>query len=245
VRLHTLARKSIARFAGSDQRVEVWFREHGGIQRCRPEASIFWALRAWDAPSERKTKSHVEDRFQEMAELILRGKRELSSQEQGIITQFQQLWALRVALREYPRADLELPSGLPRGPDLTRSEQENLEANGYSFATGGRLLGAQLGGLMIAAGLLRSRRSEAANIEWSVFTSSQIEFLVPDSFRTVRTVPLSPNCCLMANAGGPRKLLPLEAMHLNNIAARQCVRYSFARDFSSTGVTFLPSPAAQ
>ena len=244
-RQHVLARKSVERFAGADGRVEVWFREHGEVQRCRPDHSTFWTYRAWDQPSERNTERQIEGPFQALAETILKGKRQLFSEDQRLITRFQQLWALRFAVKEYPRTDVGLPSGVPPGRELTQAERENLEANNYSFVTGSRLPGPQLAGLLINAGLLRLARSEAANTEWSVVESHQIEFVVPDSFRTIRTVPLSPKCCLMAIPGGARELSPFEAMHVNNMAVLQCVHYAFARDFTKTGVAFPIPPHAQ
>jgi len=243
-RQHVLPRMSIARFAGDDGRVEVWFRESRKTQRCRPEHSIFWAYRAWDQPSERNTERRIERPFQALAETIVKGKRQLSREDQRLITIFQHLWALRFAMKEYPRTDVEMPSALPAGPELTKAKQETLEANNYSFLSGNRMPGPQVAGLVINAGLLRLARSEAANTEWSVVESQQIEFVVPDSFRTIPTVPLSPNCCLMAISGGARELSRLEAVHVNNMVALQCVHYAFARDFAKTGRVPPQAPTA-
>jgi hypothetical protein len=220
--------------------VDVWFHESGKIQRCAPGHSVFWTYRAWDQPSERKAKKCIEDSFQALADAILGGKHRLAPDDHAVVARFQQLWAQRFGIKEFLPADIKVPGVAPPEQEHSQAQQENLEANGYSFATGNRMLGPQVAGLMIEVGLLRLARSGAASTEWSVVTSSQIEFLVPDSYRTVRTVPLSPNCCLIAIPGGPREFSPQETMHINNMAARQCVRHAFARDFSKTGVVFHP-----
>jgi hypothetical protein len=155
--------------------------------------------------------------------------------EQRVVTRFQQLWALRFALKEYRRTDVKL-RGINPGPELTQAQRETLEGNGYTFISGNHMPGPQVAGMIIRAGLLRLSRNEAADTEWSVATSSHVEFLVPDSFRTIRTMPLSPNCCLLAIPSRARELAPTEVVFLNHIAALQSVRYCFARDFSRTGI---------
>jgi hypothetical protein len=147
------------------------------------------------------------------------------------------LWALRFGFQQYPAKDREFGGTIPAGPPLSQEQQENLEANGYSYMVGKVLRAPQIAGISIAAGLLALSRSEAmAKTKWAVITSRGIEFLVPDSFRTYWTVPLSPNCCLMANQAASGEISPETAIMLNNIAALQSVTYCFARDFSKTGV---------
>jgi len=236
-RQHVLSRKTIARFAGDDGRVSVWIRGNTAEEKCRPKHSVFWVYRGWDNPSERGYMRRIESEFQVVAEAVLAGQRDLSEPEDLAITRFQRLWALRFALQQFPAKDRELNGLIPAGPELTQTQQENLEANGYSYMVGNVLRGQQLAGMSISMGLLALNRSEAmVRTKWAVITSRDIEFLVPDSFRTYWTVPLSPNCCFMANQAASAEILPETAIALNNIAAVQCVRYCFARDFSNTGV---------
>jgi hypothetical protein len=198
--------------------------------------------RGWDNPSERGYMRRIESEFQDVAEAVLAGQRDLTEPDHMAITRFQRLWALRFALQQFPAKDRELDGLIPAEPALTQTQQENLEANGYSYMVGNVLRSQQLAGMTISMGLLALNRSEAMiRTKWAVITSRDIEFLVPDTFRTCWTVPLSPNCCFMANQPANIEISPGTAIALNNIAATQCVGYCFARDFSDTGVDIAPS----
>jgi hypothetical protein len=237
-----LSRKSIARFAREGGRVSVWIRGKKAEERCRPKHSVFWVHHGWDNPSERGYMRLIESEFQLVADAVLAGHRDLSEPQHLAITKFQRLWALRFALQQFPAKDSELSGLIPAGPPLTQIQQENLEANGYGYLVGNVLRSQQLAGMTISMGLLALNRSEAVmRTKWAIITSRDIEFLVPDSFRTYWTVPLSPQCCFMANHPANIDISPETAIALNNIAATQCVGYCFAHDFSNTGVDIARS----
>jgi hypothetical protein len=236
-RQHVLSRKSIARFVGADGRVEIWSRGNAAVERVRPKHSIFWVHRGWDHPSEHGYMRAIESEFQAVAESVIAGQRDLSDPENLAITKFQRLWALRFGFQQFPARDRVINGLTLSRPPLTQAEQETLEVNGHGYFVGDTLPSRQLAGMSISMGLLALNNSEAtAKTEWSIITSKQVELLVPDSFRTYWTVPLSPNCCFMSHQPASGEIAPTTAMILNETAARECIRYCFARDFTKTGI---------
>ena len=115
---------------------------------------------------------------------------------------------------------------------MTKDQEEMLEKNGYIFARGTTMPSRHMASIRIQVLLDRLCAPATA---WAVVYSRAIEFLAPDSFREIGIVPLSPNCCLVANQGDG-EISCDNAIKINRMAIEQSSKYYFARDFAKCGI---------
>jgi hypothetical protein len=175
----------------------------------------------------------VEGDFQKLANHILDGTigRSLGPTENRIVSQFYALCRLRAEARQAPPQDVQM-NGVLAGSVLTKNQEEILEKNGYIFARGTTMPSRHMASIRIQVLLDRVCAPETT---WAVVYSRVIEFLVPDSFREIGIVPLSPNYCLVANQGGG-EISSDNAIEISRMAIEQSSKYYFARDFSKCGI---------
>jgi hypothetical protein len=235
VKQHVFPKRSIARFASGDDRVAVRFRDSGAERRFLPRDPLFCVHRGWDDGTERGFVKRIEDEFQKLAEEILAGRLALDQSQHLTITRFCLLWRSRFELKRDPQEDVQFRGIVPQKTSLTQAQQENLEGNGYIYALGNSMPGRHIAGILLRKEQLALTRTEVANTEWAVVTSTSVEFIVPDTFGDLGAVPLSPKFCLTANDIGG--LLPQDVcIDINQKAIEQSAQYYFARDFSKTGI---------
>jgi hypothetical protein len=230
---HVFPAASIERFAQKDGFVSVFLHKQRKTVPCRPLDVLFCAKRAWNDASEHGFMKKVEDAFQILANQILDGtvSCSLGLKEHKIVSHFYALCTLRAEARAAPPQDVQMKGVLP-GSTLTKNQEEILEKNGYIFARGTTMPGRHMTSIRIQVLLDRLCAPETT---WAVVYSRVIEFVVPDSFFEVGIVPLSPNCCLVANQGGG-EISSDNAIAINRIAIEKSSMYYFARDFSKCGV---------
>jgi hypothetical protein len=123
---HTFPSKSIARFVDSDGRVQIHMQPAGLIRRAKPTDSIFCARRAWDHSAEVGFIKELEDRFQDLAALIIDGRvLTFDGEQTHVISSFYVLWMVRTEIRDRPGKDAVLRGVLP-GRGWSKDEEEGL-----------------------------------------------------------------------------------------------------------------------
>ena len=232
---HVFPAASIERFTQKDGLVSVYLREQQKTLRLFPRDVIFCAKRIWNQTAEQGFMRKIEGSFQVLAERILNGTLNFGPTENRTISHFYSLCRLRAESRQFRSPDIQIKGVLP-GKTLNKNEEENLEKNGYIFSRGTTMPGRQIEGIRIH--VLLSRMC-AQDTTWAAVYSKTIEFIVPDSFCEIGIVPLSPNCCLVANVESG-EISSDNAIEINRIAIDKSSKYYFAKDFAKCGAESDP-----
>lgn len=228
---HVFPAASIARFTQEDGLVSVYLREHRKTVRLSPTNVLFCARRVWNQASEQGFMKKIEDAFQVLADCILDHTFDLGPAENRIASQFYALCRLRAEAKRVSRPDVQLKGVLP-GNALTKNEEESLENNGYIFVRGTTIPSRHMASIRIQVLLDRLCPQKTT---WAVAYSRAIEFIVPDSFCEIGIIPLSPNCCLVANHEGG-EISSDNAVEINRLAIDKSFMYYFAYDFAKCGI---------
>lgn len=230
IKQHVLPAASIARFANSNGGVWVHdlVREKRRITRCGDP--IFCARRAWDQRSESGYMRRIEDAFQTIADMIIAGMlQKITPYDRMTINRFYALWRHRARYRIAPD-DVKVAGIL--GEHLTKEQEENLEANGYSYVrANGSMPGRQMNGLQLEMRISLIGRSNVGDAEWGIVRADDGEFIVPDV--PVHTIlPLTPSLCLMA-PGSNATIARYNVGVVNRMLRNTSQAYYFARDFAA------------
>jgi len=230
---HVFPVASIARFTQENGLVSVYLHEQRKTISCSPKNDLFCAKRVWNQTSEHGFMGRIESGFQKLANHILNGGigHSLDPTECKIVSQFYALCRLRTEARQASPQDAQMKGVIP-GSELTKDQEEILEKNGYIFARGTTMLSRHIASIRIQILL---GRVCAPGTTWAVVYSRAIEFLVPDSFREIGIVPLSPNYCLVSHQSGG-EISSDNATEINRMAIGQSSKYYFARDFAKCGI---------
>jgi hypothetical protein len=224
---HVFPAESLSRFAAEDGFVKVRRVGQAREFRLKPTDEMFCAKRAWDERTEKHLMKQIEDRFQQLAEAILRGHRSLSTADYKAASQFYALCRVRGEHRSSPTRDCPTPG--VTGDDLTPDQQENLEKNGYIYVLKSGVPGRMMAGVFIQRHIDYFVH-QLRGTPWGVITSSQGEFVVPDAFGTYPIVPVSPTLCLVA--GTTERILDSADVKDLNIKLMSAVKhYVVARNF--------------
>lgn len=231
IKQHVLPARSITRFSGTDGRVAVRVKDRTEDLRLPPDDVMFCAQRAWDERAEHGYMKQIEDEFQELADKLLSGSHSMDSTSNLAISRFYMLIRLRADARASPLPDVEL-KGI-QGEKLTKDQEEILEKKWCSFSRANSgVPGRQMTGLQIQILLDRLCSSETT---WGTVISTDVDFLVPDTFGDILIVPLSPKCCLVANA--PSGEITRECgIEVNRISINKSLNYILAHDFTKCGI---------
>jgi len=228
---HVFPARSIERFAGEDGRVSVHDLRTGRDWRPKPRDKLFCARRAWDQRAETGYMKRIEDEFQTVAKVIIEGQTTLSTPEQRqAVEGLFALWYMRGRYRELAAQEITL-NGI-EGDDLTKEQEENLEAKGYLFSRrGGRIPARQLNGLWLQRRIDGYRGDLSSIGRWGVITPESGEFLVAD-VPSHGILPLTPKLALVASS--PDGMISVENLALLNRASiADSQYYFFARDLSA------------
>ena len=230
---HVFPKASIARFAQDDGLVAICLLEQQRTVRLPPQDPVFCARRAWNQTTEHGLMKQLEDAFQRVAKRVLERTTilPLNPSENGMVSQFYALVRLRADAKRKPQTDIKIKAVLP-GETLSTNEEELLEKNGYIFTRGTSMPSRHMESIRIQ--VLLSRLCPPDTV-WAPIYSRAIEFLVPDSFREIGIVPVSPQLCLVANSKGG-EVLPANAISINRLAIDKASKYYFARDLSLFGI---------
>jgi hypothetical protein len=231
IKQHVLPARSITRFSGIDGKVSVRIKGREKDLILPPDDDLFCAKRAWDERAEHGYMKQIEDEFQKLADKLLNGTHSIDSSSNLTISRFHTLIRLRADVRASPLSDVEL-KGI-QGENLTKDQEEILEKKWVLFSrTDSEVPGRQMAGLQIQILL---DRICSLDFTWGTVISTDVDFLVPDTFGDILIVPLSPQCCLVANS--PSGEITREcAIEVNRIAISKSLNYILAHDFAKCGI---------
>ncbi len=230
VRQHVYPQRSIARFTGNDGRVAVHDIARRQVRRARPCDSIFCARRAWDQRTEAGYMKGIEDRFQVLAEALSGGQSTISSAEdKQAVERFFALWYMRSRHQDLEDQEIKL-NGI-EGDNLTKEQEENLEANGYLFArTGGIVPARQLNGLWLQSQIDGYARDLSRVNRWGVIQAQSGEFIITDTPMHM-IIPLTPKLALVGESQDGM-ILADNLAQVNRLIVAASRRYFLARDLS-------------
>lgn len=226
VKQHVLPRKSIARFAASDGLVSVYLCKYRKTVRLAAEDALFCARRVWHQNAEVGYCKRIEDSFQSLGEQILGGYNySQSSKDNETVSLFYSLCRLRAELKSNPPETIKSPIDL-LGTVLTKDEEEILEKKGYYFCKEDGMPSQHWAAMQLQVRISRLIPSDTI---WGLAQSTNLEFLVPDSFGDIGIVPLSPTLCFVANSPSGN-ITDDNVAIINKIAIEKSTEYYFARN---------------
>ena len=228
---HTFPSKSIAKFVNSDGRVQIHMQPAGLIRRAKPTDKIFCARRAWDYGAEVGFIKSLEDRFQQLAKLIIDGRVSAFDAEQThVISSFYVLWAVRAEIRDRPGKDAVVHGVLP-GRERSKDEEEGLEKVGVAFQRGITIPARLVNGMRVRVLVDRYLHEVNFSASWGIVRASGGEFVVPD-WPVHAFIPINPTLAVANPA--INQMLDRDTVELVNKQQRLASRrYFFARDFSA------------
>lgn len=228
-RQHIFPRSGLLRFSerGRLQTLNV---VTGKIQWLTPYAAPFVVTRGWDQRSESAIMSPIERSFGIIAKRILGGGAiTLDIAAHSVISDMYSLWRIRLH-----RAKNPLPP-LPLGMRMERSVSEDAMDQGEHYGIITPTFDGKIPGRMIAGPLLQLALDRQAKImsgkRWGIVRSKEGEFVLPDCFGDFMVMPLSPNCCLIADNDDVTVGIEVVSK-LNAVAKANSTTYLVARDFS-------------
>ncbi len=137
---------------------------------------------------------------------------------------------MRIRLREIESQEIQL-NGIP-GNNLTKEQEENLEANRYLFVRGsGAMPARQLNGVELEMRTNNFALDLASSVtRWGVISTQSGEFIVPD-VPSHGIIPLTPQLAFVQSA--PDGMITEKNLAEINLAMRATSQdYYFARDLS-------------
>ena len=238
---HILPARSIERFADSDGRVSVIFKNKPNPQEpVSPNNPLFCAKRIWDHGSEISCKTSIEDPFQELAERIISGETtSINEEDKAVVDSFYGLWESRAYFNANPPADILINA---TGVEyiLSIDEQELSEKNNVTYVTPElKIKGRDLTGEWISIRII-NWRYKLNGINWSIVRTSAGEFFVPNAPPNApkfHYVPISPIVSLIAEY--PQGFIGMEEVcRINGLLYKLTDSYIFARDFSRCCIAY-------
>jgi hypothetical protein len=212
---HVIPAATLRRFAQSDGRVEVHFRD-GRMAKLSIDNQLFCVERLWDQRAEAVYMKKIEDEFQALVNQLEAGQSgTLSSDEHRCVTRFWGLWHWRNHFIDSPLEDTQL-NGVA-GQSLTLDKREILESHGYAFAVGeGKLPARMMTGIHIQIAIDRYEMANGGK-SWGVLRSPALPLIIGDRPGDLMSLPASPRLLLAAdNPDG--KLTQSEAFKANQAA---------------------------
>jgi hypothetical protein len=234
---HNFPRRSIERFAGTDGRVQVNWKNNPlpsskganpPPSRKGPKSDTFIIKRLWNQRTENFSNKFYEVPFQNMVNrLIALNTKSLTSEEMTISAKMYALWYYRSWLIMHPPKDLHMPEFQTRASDYpgwTQNEGEQLE-NTAIFALqwveeadqpgefSAIIPASQLVWPQLRSYVLRFA-NEHKDLKWGIVENPFDEFVIPDFCPPRPMLPLSPNKCLLCEV--PDTVLTKEGSLLIN-----------------------------
>jgi len=231
---HTFPAKSIARFADTDGRVHLEMKPAGPIWRAKPTDSIFCARRAWDYDAEVGLMKMIEDRFQQLADLIIDGRvLTFDAEQTHDISSFYALWMARAEIRDQPGKDAVARGMMPSARRWSKDEEEGLEKARLAFFRGATMPAHVVNGPRATILVARHLRQTNPTAIWGVIRASGGEFVVPDWPFVHPFIPINPTLALVNHA--INQTLDRDAVRIVNKQLRAASRcYFFARDLATS-----------
>ena len=228
IRQHVLPRRSIARFAGEDKKVEVRRHNQAVTIRLEDDNPMFCASRAWDQRAESGYSRSIEIEFQSLADSIVAGKTTLDEGDHIVVSRFWALWRLRAEVRASPTPPLRL-NGVIESREFSVAEQDALEAKHVVYVENGSQVPSHIWVRLKMQ--VQIGRLTCTPIRWGLIHSPDSEFIVPSRVGTSGFVPLTPHVALLANQ--PEGTITKEqTVRLNKALLSFAGDYVFARKIS-------------
>jgi hypothetical protein len=230
---HIFPRRSIERFADADGRVQVQMKSSRPIWRAKPTNIIFCARRAWEHGTEVGFMKTIEDRFQQLADLVIAGGvSALDAEQMHTVSLFYALWVVRAEISDQPGTDAQLNGILPSRKAWSKDEEETLEKRGLGFFRGATLPVHVFNGPRIRTRVAyHLRQLSGGPACWGIIRASGGEFVVPD-WPLRRCVPINPTLALATPADN--QSLDRAALEVVNKQLRLTSRqYFFAKDLAA------------
>jgi hypothetical protein len=230
VKQHVFPVRSMQQFVDKRGCVSVVDMLRGKLRPARPKDIFFCAQRAWDERTEAFMK-HIEDKFQKIVQPIIAGRvNTIAPGQKPAIDSMFALWFMRTRYRRLDAQEIQL-FGVLGGDVFTKTEEENLEKNGYLFARmGGKVPARQLNGVQLQMRVSHYARDLAALTGWGVIHAQSGEFIVPD-VPTHTIIPLSPKLALAASSPDGI-ILEQNLAEINSALKAGSREYYFSRDLS-------------
>lgn len=230
IRQHVFPVRSIERFSNQSGCVSVYDIARQKSYPASPKNRVFCAERAWDQRAEAGYMKQIEDSFQAIIDPIINGQvATVAAEQKPFVDRMFALWYTRSRYRELDQQEYQF-KGLV-GTDLDKTQEENLEKNGYLFVRKGRKIPArQLNGLELQVKINIHARWLPLQTRWGVIKCQSGEFLVPDA-PSGAIIPLLPTLALIGSAEDGM-ITEENLSEINQIVRAHSYNYYFARDLS-------------
>ncbi len=241
---HTFPAASIARFADTDGRVEVYLVEQNKVVHLKPDDQLFCAKRVWDQRAESGFMKEIEDNYQSLAEAVVENKRNLDAEEQQIVTDMFAIWNIRAQRKANPILDQKIEGIIDVALHYTKDEQESLEKNHIVVIRPDlSIAGRHLASNNIQQNLLKVRE-QMSDAQWGVLKALEGQFVVPDNFSNARILPLTPTLCFFSQSFDD-EIDKNEVIKINKLAMESSRTFYFARDLKECGQQTYQSHALE
>ncbi|MCA7939475.1 DUF4238 domain-containing protein [Burkholderia cepacia] len=230
VRQHVFPVRSMQQFVDKSGRVSVFDMLRSKTRLAQPKDMLFCAQRAWDQRAEAGYMKYIEDEFQKIVQPIISGQvNTITPGQKPAIDSMFALWFMRTRYRRLDAQEVQLFGII--GDDLTKTQEENLESNGYLFARmGGKMPARQLNGVQLQMRIGRYASDLAALTGWGVIHAQSGEFIVPD-VPSHTIIPLTPKLALVASVRDGF-VLEQNLAEVNSALRASSREYYFSRDLS-------------
>ena len=198
---HTFPVASLNRFRDSNGLVHTHIKKAQRTQNLKPNNNLFTVNRVWDQHAEAGYGKNIEDRFQNIAEDLIKRSRRLTTSENKAVADFYCLWSIRTDIEYYDQNTTNKIKGI-KGKKLSQEEKNNLELRHAFYVEEDGTVPWRFirGGAMLRAIDMFSPKL-ANTLPWVLFNSDKFEVLVADHPGDSFVIPLTPyNYLSLANS---------------------------------------------
>lgn len=216
---------SIGKFHGSDEKLDVYIKETGEIERKDKRSSVFCAKRNWDQKAEVCLMADIEKSFHDEVNNI----KPFHSRNHSAISEYFILWRIRHNFH-ISRMDDVVLNGIS-GSGLTKEAEEVSESKGTLFVRDHGLVPARfMTGIQVLA-QLDQQRSGVKGLKWGLLKARDGEFIVADCYYAMTFIPISPNLAFCAGYQD-MEIDRASVANANKQSVEMASEFYFAKDLS-------------
>lgn len=226
VEQHFHTAHAIAKFYGSDDKVEVKLLGEDKVVKRHKRAKIFCTKRTWDQRAEHGYMVGIETAFHEEIDNI----KVFEERKHEVISKYCLLWLHR---HQYHLADIDdgQLNGIS-GSGLTKEQEEILESKGVMFVRDGGIVPSRFdSGLQIQMILDRDWHT-CSHFKWGLIEATDGEFLCADSYKDFPFIPVSPNLAFWAGEVD-QKITRQQLAEINKLSVEKASEFYFSRKISA------------
>jgi len=234
IKQHTFPYKSIQRFVNDENNIDLFMIDHNKRVSLRANNEIFCAKRVWDQKAEMGYMKEIEDKYQELADLIISSNLNyLTQKNQDIITDMFILWNVREYYRKTSMPNNKINGILDVATKFSKDDEEKLEKAGiYSIKADGTIPKRYTTSIQILQNI-RQAQEQMKNRKWGILVAKEGEFICPDNSPNARILVLSPKICFFSQCDKDYDTITKQELRdLNKIAILGSHSYYFARDLT-------------